>query len=413
MNARPFDGRPLFQSSLAEWPDAPDGRPLDSEHKGRAIAELLRHGVLSHTFGPRREYEVRTTMSTRQAWQYRCCILRHGKAIKRGFSPISIDRTRHMQHVRTESGVTEATRLSLAREAVDVHFARCGALQEYLLLASIYFQPPLKSRRRYSPLVLLIGAAILTAYGLWQHALWNDNGQPPRSPPAVIQGEPHPVVDEPPPGPPLSAPRPALSDEANRDLAAEPARAPRPDRLAGTPKTVQLSDLLAVEDPAERADHAPRAPTPQIPPGSTASDVQAGDLLFLTGWIHRISRAPDNTYRLQVRTSRQAGAPGLIAVVPPPDQASGSPSMQAQLQAVRVFITRRLLRQQEPSLRGSVMRNPIAVQLTGQLSYPDPPLVEPSHEKGPRDATTRWELHPVIEIRFATSLGSSDRSRLE
>jgi hypothetical protein len=413
MIARPFDERPLFQSSPAEWPDAPDGQPLDSEHKGRAVAELLRHEVLSHTFGPHREYEVRTTISTRQAWQYRCCILRHGKAIKRGFSPISIDHTRHMQHVRTESGVTEATRLSLAREAVDVHFARCGALQEYLLLASIYFQPPLKSRRRYALLVLLIGAAILTAYGLWEHALWNVNGQPPRSPPAVVQGGQHPVVDEPPPGPPLSVPRPALSDEGNRDLAAEPVRAPRPDRLARTPKTVHLSDLLALEDPPERADHAPRVPTPQVPPGSTASDVQAGDLLLLAGWIHWISRAPDSTYRLQVGPSRKAGAPGLIAVVPHPDQASGSPAMQAHFQTVRAFITRRLLRQQEPSLRGSIMRNPISVQLTGQLSSPDPRLAEPSHEKGPRDATTRWELRPVIEIRFATHRGPSDRSRPE
>jgi hypothetical protein len=85
--------------------------------------------------------------------------------------------------------------------------------------------------------------------------------------------------------------------------------------------------------------------------------------------------------------------------------------VRAQLQTVRTFITQRLLRQQEPSLRGSVMRHPVFVQLTGQLSDPDAPLGEPSQRKGPRGATARWEMRPVLEIRFVPSAVPSDRSR--
>jgi hypothetical protein len=85
--------------------------------------------------------------------------------------------------------------------------------------------------------------------------------------------------------------------------------------------------------------------------------------------------------------------------------------VRAQLQAVRAFVTRRLLQEQHPSPQGSAMRNPIFVQLTGQLSSPDPRLSEPAQRKGGRDTTARWELRPVLDIQFATPSGTSDRSR--
>jgi hypothetical protein len=411
MTAIPFDEHPSSQPSPAAWSDAPDGQPHNGDNKQRAVAKLLRDGVLSHVFGQHGEYRVRTTMPARQAWQYQCCVLRHGKMIKEAFFPIIVDRTPHMPHIRTEPGGSEAMWLSFAKEAVDVHFTRCAALREYLMLAAIYSQPSSQSRQRYTFLALLIGMALLTAYGLWAYAFRTDSGQPPGNPPPPVQGATYPVIDRRPLKAPWTVPLHASSGTASRDIIDERAGAARLPRVAEMPQSVRLNDLIAPESPSQNIDHTPREPTPRVSPGSTAPDVRAGDLLLLTGWVHRVSRAPDSAYRLQVSPSPKAAAPGLVAVVPSPDQAADSPAERTQLQTVRAFITRQLLRQREPSPQGSVIQRPIFVQLTGQLSYPDTSLGKPSQGKRPRDATARWEVRPVVDIRFATPPVPSNRSR--
>jgi hypothetical protein len=411
MTDRPFDAHSSSPPSPAAQQEPPEGAPREGADQERAVTALLQHEVLSHTFGTDGEYEVRTTMVTRPAWQYRCSVFYYGTAMTQGFVPIFIDRPPPRQGLRPELGSIDAMRRSFAREAVDVHFARCAALRDYLTWATIYSQAPPRSRRWYAPLVLLIGAAILTAYGLWKPALWSDRGQPPGSPRRPVQEAQQPVVDGRPTEPPVKGPLQGFSDRPSHDIPAGQADAPNITQFAGPPKAVHLIDLLALEDSPERADYGARVPTPGVRPRPTASDVHAGDLLRLTGWIHQASRDPDRTYRLQVSPSREAGAPSLIAVVPHPDEASGSPAVRAQLQTVRAFITQRLLRQQEPSLRASVLRHPVFVQLTGQLSDPDASLGETSQRKGPRGATARWEVRPVLEIRFAPSSVPSDRSR--
>jgi len=176
------------------------------------------------------------------------------------------------------------------------------------------------------------------------------------------------------------------------------------------PKALSVKDLIALQGPSEKADYVPGALTPQAPSGSAASDIQPGDVLLLTGWLHRVSRAPDNTYRLHMSPNRNVGARDLIAMVPPPETAPGSPDVKVQIQTVRTFVKQQLLRQQEPSPRGSVMQRPIFVQLTGQLSYPAPSPGPPAQGKRSQDATARWEVRPVLDVRFAMPAESPDRS---
>jgi hypothetical protein len=411
MTATPFDAHSSSPPAAAAQQEPPEGPPREGADQERAVTVLLQHEVLSHTLGTDGEYEVRTTLVTRPAWQYRCCVFRYGKAMTQGFVPISIDRPPPRRGFCPQPGHIDAMRRMFAREAVDVHFARCAALRDYLTLAAVYSQAPPRSRRWYALLVLLLGAAFLAAYGLWKPAVWSGSGRPPGSPPPSVRATQHPVVERQPIGSAVRGPLPALSDEPSDDSPTGQAQALAITSLVGPPKTLRLIDLLALEDPPEGVDHGPGTPTPGVRPGPTASDVHAGDLLRLTGWIHQASRDPDRTYRLRVSPSREAGAPSLIAVVPHPDGASGSPAVRTQLQTVRAFITQRLLRQQEPSLRGSVMRHPVFVQLIGQLLDPDARLGEPSRRKGPRGATARWEVHPVLEIRFVPSPVPSDRAR--
>ena len=134
-------------------------------------------------------------------------------------------------------------------------------------------------------------------------------------------------------------------------------------------------------------------------------------MLLLSGWLQRVSRAPDNSYRLHVSPNRDAGKRDLIAMVPQPEKTASSPDVKAQLQTVRTFIKQQLLRQQEPSPRGSMMQRPVYMQLTGQLSYSAAPPAVPARGKRSQAATARWEISPVVEVQFATPSEPSDRSR--
>ncbi len=412
MTARPIDERPLSQPSPAMQSSPPEELPSDSETMQRAIRELLQAGVLSRTFGRNSEYEVRTTLTIRQArWQYRCYVFRRGKPIKRAFMPIIVKHPRHMRHVLKQPVVAKTMRLNFAREAVEAHFTRCAALQEYLTMAMIYAQPPLESSPRYTLPMLLIATTFLMVYGLWKFAPLIDTQQPPAKPPPAVQRAQQSIVEERTAEPAAKIPAPVFNGAANGDMLDGRVGEPHRDQLAEGPKIVRLVDLLVLESPTPTAAQGHRASTPQLSLGPNPANVQAGDLLLLTGWVHRVSRDRDRAYHLQVSPSPKAATPSLIAVVPSPDRSSESPAVRAQLQAARALILRRVLRQREPSPRGSVIRQPVFLQLSGQLSYRGAPPDEPSPRQGPQNRSTGWEMDPVTDVRFATPPGPSARSR--
>jgi hypothetical protein len=406
MTVMPFDERPSSPSSRATQPTLPDGRPHGDDRKERAVAQLLEHGMLSHVFGQHGEYRVQTTMTTRQGWQYRCCVLRRGKAIRGAFFPIIVERTPPLLLARLKVGDAEDMRLSFVQEAVDVHFTRCAALGEYLALSAIYDQPLSQSRQWSMLLALSISIVFVVVYGFWAYAPRTNSVQQPASPPPLVT-ERHEMRK------PSSVPLPVSSHTAPRnDIDEQPSASPTTHPVV-TPVAVSVNELLDIEDPLERAGPTARAFIPRTSPGAMESDVQVRDVLVLSGWLRRVSRAPDNTYHLYVSPDRNAGARDLIAMVPPPDQTPGSPDVKAQLQTVRTFIRRQLLRQREPSPRGSVMQRPVFVQLTGHLSYPDGSTGEPAQGKQSRDATVRWQMRPVLEVQFATPPTPSERSQAQ
>jgi hypothetical protein len=402
MTVTPFNGRPSAQSSLVASPELPSRPPYDDDRKEQAIAQLVEHGVLSHALGRHGEYKVRTTMTTRQNWQYRCSVLRHGKAIKGIFLPIIVEQPSPFKGITIRPQGAEDIRLRFAEEAVDVHFTRCAALREYLVLSALYDQPSSRSRGWYALLAPLMGIAVVVVYGFWTHALRTEGSQPPASPPSL-------VADRPSTSESWNVPLLPSSSTASGNSASVQDRPSSPIAPPEAPKTIRLSDLFAMQDFQQKPDRASRVPTSVAFEDSARADIQAGDVLLLTGWIHRVSRAPDNTYRLSVSPTRNPGGRTLLAMLPPPDQVSDSSTLRTQLQTARTFIRQELLRQQEPSPRGSVMRRPILVQLSGHLSIPASSLVAAAPGKRPKVAAANWEISPVLEVRFAVAPEPTDR----
>jgi hypothetical protein len=372
------------------WLDVPSERAPSEDRKEQALAQIMEHGVLSHVFGRHGEYKVRSTMTTRQIWQYRSFVLYHGKAIKRAFFPIIVEHRPPTLYGGLRPSIGEDMRLSFAREAVDVHFTRCAALQEYLLLAVLYDQQPKPSRRWYALLAPMVGVAAMVAYGFWAHALRPED-RPAATTTAAV------VVAQPSGGESMVGPLPTPSRTTNRSTANGQGGQVEASDREEVPRTISVTELLALQAPAENTNHPLRASSA----GLTASDLRVGDVIHVSGWIRRVSRARDATYHLHVAPDRQASAQVLVASVPPPTQAQDFAARSGQLQAVRTFIRQQLLQRREPSSRGSVIQRPVFVQLTGQLALLGVNAAERSHGKGFQAAPAHWGLRPTLDVQFA------------
>lgn len=167
--------------STNRTPDAgrrlPDIQASDPGDRARAVEDLIENKFLTHTFGVQGEWEVRTTLIiSRQAWRYRSSVFVHGIEVRKGFPWIDVDRTRQ---IRQAKAVSEEVRAVLAREAVEVHFARCACIAQYIVMAQTYAQPlPRHHGIKKVALVVFTVAALLTAYGLWR----GSNGVGPEQP---------------------------------------------------------------------------------------------------------------------------------------------------------------------------------------------------------------------------------------
>jgi hypothetical protein len=243
MESRTFPDDPISKQSWDVGQGFAPPQPDVAAKKARAVEELLRNKSLTDTLGEHGEYQVRTTITTRQTWRYQCRVFRHGKEIRRGFSPLDVDRTREM---RKEPKITEEMRVGFADEAVEGHFALCAAVREYLLLASIYPRPPRNYRFQSIALVALFAASLLTVYWVWKdqyHA--NLRSLQAKSPPQTVRWKQGQVFFQHPAGQPFAFLLPGLERTpvaAPVEITMEPSSY-RPSWMEFDPKELLLSGV--------------------------------------------------------------------------------------------------------------------------------------------------------------------------
>src|SRR5262249_45827 len=145
-------------------PEIPTSPPRDIT---QAVVDFLHHNLLTHSFGVQREWEVRTTLiANRQAWRYRSRVFVHGKVASKSFPSIDGVRTRR---IRQAEAVSEEMLAAFAREAVEIHFARCRSVADHIRMVSIPSQPRRWHALMKTMALVLCGVvALVTAYWLWK-----------------------------------------------------------------------------------------------------------------------------------------------------------------------------------------------------------------------------------------------------
>jgi hypothetical protein len=177
------DGRPATGLGL---PDMPASPPREI---AQAVTDLIHTKGLTHRFGVRGAWEVRTTLSaTRHAWRYRSRVFAYGKAVRKDFPSIAGEQTRHL---RRAEAVREDLLTAVAREAVEVHFARCTSVANHLRMAALPSHPR-RWQARVKPMALVLCGvvALAAAYWLWKGAERPRPEHPPATPPERIAPTP-------------------------------------------------------------------------------------------------------------------------------------------------------------------------------------------------------------------------------
>jgi hypothetical protein len=174
-------------------------------------------------------------------------------------------------------------------------------------------------------------------------------------------------------------------------------------KLKDTPKVVSFEDLIAVPNPTGVAKDDARYQKALIPHFDNALNVDEGQIVQVTGWLHLIALETDGDYHIQMSNSDTSGNHCLIVELPYPNFVKSSKALKQQCTVVRNYIKKNILGGQEPSSEGTVLKKAVFVTVTGQFFYDDAHVNTPPRGKKGMHAATLWELHPVTNLKLAQS----------
>ena len=171
-------------------------------------------------------------------------------------------------------------------------------------------------------------------------------------------------------------------------------------KMHDVPEDIDFNKLIALPDPPGVKKNDPRFQDAFIPSFQNSEDLDEGDMVRVSGWLHLVAYETDGDYHMQISNSDTSGDHCLIVEVPYPTYVKHSPNLKSKCSAVRSFIKKTLLKGKDPG-SATVLKKPVYVTVTGQLFYDDAHVGTPPRGKKGMHAVSLWELHPVTDIQYA------------
>jgi hypothetical protein len=167
-------------------------------------------------------------------------------------------------------------------------------------------------------------------------------------------------------------------------------------------RNVSLPELLALPEPRGVTRNDRRYQNARIPEFPNALKVKEGDLIAVEGWLQLVALEADGDYHVQISNRAEDGNNCLVVEIPSPLPAfTSSESLRPLFAKTRRLVRDSLLGGLTPVPAGTVVPQPVYVQVMGALFYDDSDLGGPPRGKKGMKAGTAWEIHPVVDIRFA------------
>lgn len=161
-----------------------------------------------------------------------------------------------------------------------------------------------------------------------------------------------------------------------------------------------LAELAALSAPASAEGNKER--TTRYPE-TVEHNLKEGKLVRVRGWLRLIAVDPDCDYHIQL-TPTKTGTTGTVIVEVPNPEASyeKSAELRDSASAVREFLKTRILKGKDPAGGKGSLIGSAYVEVVGQL-FMDAHHLPHCDGRGKQGmaASTCWEVHPVVAMRFA------------
>jgi hypothetical protein len=172
-------------------------------------------------------------------------------------------------------------------------------------------------------------------------------------------------------------------------------------RMQETPKDVDFGKLIALPDPQGVKKNDSRYQDAFIPTFQNSQNIQEGDIVRVSGWVHLVAYETDGDFHVQLSNSEASGDHCLIVEVPYAPYVKNAPNLKKMCTTVRNFIKKNMLKGKDPG-SATVLSKAMYVTVTGQLFYDDSHVGDPPRGKKKMHAATLWEIHPITDIKLAT-----------
>lgn len=167
------------------------------------------------------------------------------------------------------------------------------------------------------------------------------------------------------------------------------------------PREVAFDSLIALPDPAGVKKNDSRFQDAFVPTFRNSLNLQEGEMVRVTGWLHLVAYETDGDFHIQINNSESSGDHCLIVEVPYPTYVKSAPNLKNLCSAVRSYVKKNMLGDRDPTPSGKILKNVVCVTVTGQLFYDDSHVGDAPRGKRGMRAATLWELHPVTDIQLA------------
>jgi hypothetical protein len=152
-------------------------------------------------------------------------------------------------------------------------------------------------------------------------------------------------------------------------------------KMLDVPEDVDFDKLIVLPDPPGVKKNDPRYQDAFIPSFQNSQNLDEGDMIRVSGWLHLVAYETDGDYHVQISNSDTSGDHCLIIEVPYPTYVKHAPNLKAKCTAVRNFLKSHLPGKKYPSTGGTVLPKPIYVTVVGQLFYDDSHVGDPPRGK--------------------------------
>lgn len=170
-------------------------------------------------------------------------------------------------------------------------------------------------------------------------------------------------------------------------------------------KTMTLEAAMATPRLTEVKTDDPRYQSERI----MDQPVHEDQIVTVSGWLYLVAfeDSDDCDFHIQLTPKPITGKPmsqdeSMIVEIPSGEYAT---TIADKVEAQRQWVMDNLLKGKPPSKSYSVIQHPVYVTVTGVLFYDDAHSYEANggtgRGKGGLESKTLWELHPVIDIKFA------------